>query len=152
MKLVKNLSLAETELKKFFSKLTIVEGKKDKDVLSKLGFSNIITINGQPIFAVVEKAKSQNPESVSILTDFDKEGERQASELARIFQKNQSAINQSIRFKIKHMLNVKKIEEIRYFTKLLYYAEVANLSHDKALNRKLFIQKVARNKKINQKT
>ena len=50
----------------------IVEGKKDKESLMKLGLSNIIVLN-KPLYAVTE---SIDDETVVILTDLDPEGRK----------------------------------------------------------------------------
>ncbi|MEM1657825.1 MAG: hypothetical protein QXK94_02180 [Candidatus Jordarchaeales archaeon] len=55
----------------------IVEGKKDRDSLRKIGFRGpIITISGVKIHEIVERNRGRE---VIILTDFDKEGERLAA-------------------------------------------------------------------------
>lgn len=55
----------------------IVEGKKDRDSLRKIGFKGpIITISGVKVHEIVEKNRGRE---VIILTDFDKEGERLAA-------------------------------------------------------------------------
>ncbi len=54
----------------------IVEGKRDKDSLRKLGFNGpIIMISGSKLHEVAEKSRGQE---VIVLTDFDEEGERLA--------------------------------------------------------------------------
>jgi len=60
------------ELKKS-QKLIIVEGKKDKQALEKLGIKNIITLSKKPIFQIIEDISKKNKEVV-ILTDLDKQG------------------------------------------------------------------------------
>jgi len=60
------------ELKKS-QKLIIVEGKKDKQALEKLGIKNIITLSKKPIFQVIEDISKKTKEVV-ILTDLDRHG------------------------------------------------------------------------------
>lgn len=62
--------------------LIIVEGKKDRMALNELGLKNILYISGKPIYDVVDEALSGNPDSVSILTDYDSEGELIAKNLS----------------------------------------------------------------------
>lgn len=57
------------------NKIIIVEGKKDKEALECLGVSNIITLNKDPIYKVIEEAAKEN-KKVIILTDLDKEGKK----------------------------------------------------------------------------
>jgi 5S rRNA maturation endonuclease (ribonuclease M5) len=53
--------------------LVIVEGKKDRAALQKLGINNIIELNKKPLFQIVEDIANSNDECV-ILTDLDKKG------------------------------------------------------------------------------
>ena len=50
----------------------IVEGRKDKESLQKLGFENIIVLYSKPFFKIIEQLSSE----VVILTDLDQEGRR----------------------------------------------------------------------------
>ena len=47
----------------------IVEGKKDRKPLEKLGFQNIQEISGKPLNEIFEEVAAKNPEYVAILTD-----------------------------------------------------------------------------------
>lgn len=135
------MTLIKKELQNAPSMLAIVEGKKDKNVLSELGFTDILAISGQSISAIVEKIKLRNPESVAILTDFDREGERKANALINILQKNKVLINFSIRRKIKLIFKVKKLEELKFFTKLLDHNSGDMQIHEKELARQKFYRK-----------
>ncbi|MBL7147296.1 MAG: toprim domain-containing protein [Nanoarchaeota archaeon] len=53
--------------------IIIVEGKKDKAALNKLGIKNIIPLNGKPLYKLIEEI-SELKKPVVILTDLDKEG------------------------------------------------------------------------------
>ena len=53
--------------------LIIVEGKKDKAALEKLGLSNIMELSKKPLFQIVEEVANSNDECI-ILTDLDKKG------------------------------------------------------------------------------
>ncbi len=55
------------------NKIVIVEGREDKIALKKLGISNIIQLNKNPMYVVVEECISRG-EDVIILTDLDKKG------------------------------------------------------------------------------
>lgn len=69
-----NFDLEEEIIKlKQSGKLIIVEGKKDKIALEKLGIKNIISLSKKPIFWVIEEISRKN-KGVVILTDLDKHG------------------------------------------------------------------------------
>ena len=53
--------------------LVIVEGKKDKTALQKLGINNVMELSRKALFQIVEEVASSNKECV-ILTDLDKKG------------------------------------------------------------------------------
>ena len=53
--------------------LIIVEGKKDKAALQKLGINNIKELSKKPLFQIVEEIAEHNDECI-ILTDLDREG------------------------------------------------------------------------------
>ena len=54
-------------------KLVIVEGKKDKAALEKLGIKNIFTLSKKPLFHIIEEISGKNKDVV-ILTDLDRHG------------------------------------------------------------------------------
>ncbi len=99
-------------LKENKEKQVIVEGKKDKKVLCLLGFKKIITLN-KGIYETTEKLKENE---VLILTDYDSEGKKIASELNRILQHLGYKIDRETRRKVGFMftrLKIRKIEELR---------------------------------------
>lgn len=82
--------------------LIIVEGKKDKITLQKLGISNIVELSKKPLFQIVEEVSSSNSECI-ILTDLDKEGKQLYSKLNSNLQKNGVKVNNKFReFLFKH--------------------------------------------------
>jgi 5S rRNA maturation endonuclease (ribonuclease M5) len=56
-------------------KLIVVEGKKDRKALEKLGFRNIIELNKKPLFQIIENISMKHKECI-ILTDLDKKGKQ----------------------------------------------------------------------------
>lgn len=54
-------------------KLVIVEGKKDKAALEKLGVKNVLPISRKPLYSFIEGIDA---EEVIILTDLDRTGKR----------------------------------------------------------------------------
>ena len=97
--------------------LVIVEGKKDKTALNKLGIANIIELNKKPIFEIVENIANNEKECI-ILTDLDKEGKKLYGKLNSELQKNGVRINNKFRgFLFKHT-KLRHIEGINtYFDK-----------------------------------
>ncbi len=57
------------------NKTIIVEGKKDKEALNKIGVKKVVTLSKKPVYKVVEDTAKNNKE-VIILTDLDKEGKK----------------------------------------------------------------------------
>lgn len=70
------IKMEKEELQKYINKiknkLIIVEGKKDKLALQKLGLKNIIILN-KPLYKIVEEVKCKE---IVILTDLDKKGKQ----------------------------------------------------------------------------
>jgi len=126
----------QKELKNCVDTPTIVEGKKDKRALQKLGFKKIFDISGKPLTSVVEKIFPE--ESVTILTDFDEDGRKKASSLIKIFQSKGVKINFLVRNRIKNLFKIHKIEEINSFVKKTmedgYYGETCSI-YDKIFDR-----------------
>jgi len=56
-------------------KLIIVEGKKDRIALEKLGIKNIIELSKKPLFQIIEDISHKNKECI-VLTDLDKKGKQ----------------------------------------------------------------------------
>jgi len=91
--------------------LVIVEGKKDKIALNKLGITNITELSRKPLFQIVEEIANSNEECI-ILTDLDKEGKQIYSKLYSDLQKNGVKINNKFReFLFKHT-KLRQIEGI----------------------------------------
>ena len=76
--------------------LIIVEGKKDKLALQKLGINNVVELNKKPLFEIVEDIANSNDECI-ILTDLDKEGKQIYSKLNSNLQKNGVKVNNKFR-------------------------------------------------------
>lgn len=57
------------------SKIIIVEGKKDKEALKKLGIKNIIELSKKPLFQIIEEVADNEKECI-ILTDLDNKGKQ----------------------------------------------------------------------------
>ncbi len=72
---MKNTEELNEELSKLkdSNKLIIVEGKKDRIALEKLGFKNIAELSKKPLFQIIEDISNEHKECI-ILTDLDKKG------------------------------------------------------------------------------
>ena len=80
-------------LKELEDKTLIVEGKRDKKALKSLGLKNIITIEGKPLYKVVEIVSARK--EVVILTDFDKKGREIGKRLRHLLQKHKKQNKES---------------------------------------------------------
>ena len=91
--------------------LIIVEGKKDKIALQKLGLTNIMELNKKPLFQIVEEVSASNEECI-ILTDLDKKGKEIYGKLNSNLQKHGVKVNNKFReFLFKHT-KLRQIEGI----------------------------------------
>ena len=94
--------------------LVIVEGKKDKIALQKLGLSNIVELNKKPLFQIAEEISDSNDECI-ILTDLDKKGNELYGKLNSNLRKNGVKINNKFRdFLFKHT-KLRQIEGINTY-------------------------------------
>ena len=91
--------------------IVIVEGKKDRTALQKLGIKNIVELNKKPLFQIVEDVADSNDECI-ILTDLDREGKQLYSKLNSNLQKNGVKVDNKFRnFLFKHT-KLRQIEGI----------------------------------------
>jgi 5S rRNA maturation endonuclease (ribonuclease M5) len=114
----------------------VVEGKKDKKALSKLGFKKVIDISGKSLHEISDKIKSDGIDRIIILTDFDEEGEIKASQLKKLFIHLKIKVDSFARKRFKS-LKIHKIEELNSFTKIMeddYYGKTCSI-YDKIFNR-----------------
>ena len=122
---------------KINNSVVIVEGKNDKKVFSKLGLSNIFEISGKSYENLLELLLHHKFKFITVLTDFDFEGEKKASRLVQLLVYHGFKINFSARKKLKSISKITKIEELLSLTKLLeddYYGKTCSI-YDKILNR-----------------
>ncbi|MFA6889204.1 MAG: toprim domain-containing protein [Candidatus Woesearchaeota archaeon] len=74
--------------------LILVEGKKDKAALQKLGLTNIVILNGKDIWNRLEGIKAKE---VLILTDFDKQGKKLYYKIAKDLEQLHIKVNKKYR-------------------------------------------------------
>ena len=82
--------------------LVIIEGKKDRKALEKLGIDNVMELSKKPLFQIAEEISNSNNECI-ILTDLDKKGKELYGKLRSDLQKNGVKVNNKFReFLFKH--------------------------------------------------
>ena len=78
----------------------VVEGKRDKQVLEKLGVENVVDLKGRKFHDVAESL-AENYEGVVLLTDLDPEGEAIFQKLGRILENYRLKVDGSFREMLK---------------------------------------------------
>lgn len=91
--------------------LVIVEGKKDRAALEKLGIRNIVELSKKPIFQIVEDIANSNKEC-AILTDLDREGKEIYSKLNSNLQKYGVKVDNRLREFLFRNTKLRQIEGI----------------------------------------
>ena len=94
--------------------LVIVEGKKDKIALEKLGINNITELSKKPLFQVVEEISGFNDECI-ILTDLDKKGKEIYGKLNSNLQKHGVKVNNKFREFLFRHTKLRQIEGINTY-------------------------------------
>lgn len=95
--------------------LLLVEGKKDRKVLERVGLDNIVEISGKQLDKVADIVNEKQSHIV-ILTDYDKEGIKQYKRLKSLLLADGIKINDRLRRDFKRTFLVNKIEElVSYF-------------------------------------
>ena len=94
--------------------LIIVEGKKDKVALQKLGINNIMELSKKPLFQIVEEIANSNDECI-ILTDLDKKGKEIYGKLNSNLQKHGVRINNKFREFLFKYTKLRQIEGINTY-------------------------------------
>jgi len=91
-------------------KAVIVEGIKDKRVLEELGFKNIITLNGKPLFKIIEEL---NCKEIILLVDLDKEGRKLYSKLKSLCNRNGIKVDNRFRNYLFKETKIRQIEGLK---------------------------------------
>ena len=91
--------------------LIIVEGKKDKAALERIGLKNIMELEKKPLFKIVEEVASSNKECI-ILTDLDKKGKELYGKLSHDLQSMGVRINNELRNFLFKKTKLRQIEGI----------------------------------------
>ena len=98
--------------------LVIVEGKKDRNALNKIGIQNIIELNKKPLFQIIEEISDSNDECI-ILTDLDKKGKELYGRLNSDLQRRGVKINNKLREFLFKNTKIRQIEGIKADLKTL---------------------------------
>ena len=98
--------------------LVIVEGKKDRIALKKLGLSNITELSKKPLFQIVEEIANENKEII-ILTDLDKKGKELYGKLSKDFQRYGVRINNELREFLFKNTKIRQIEGLTTYLEAL---------------------------------
>ena len=92
----------------------IVEGKKDREALQKLGIRNIIELSKKPLFHIVEEVSQKNNECI-ILTDLDKKGKEIYGKLNSDLQKHGVKIDNELREFLFKKTKLRQIEGLETY-------------------------------------
>ena len=117
--------------------LVIIEGMRDRQALRRLGIENVFEISGKPLIEIADMLAAQDVKNVTILTDFDRDGEDQESQLTNYLSHSGIKINSFARRRIQTLFKINQIEELSQFTKLMEddYTGKASSIYDKIFNR-----------------
>ncbi len=88
----------------------LVEGKKDKEKLSKLGIKNVVDLKGRRYYDVFEDI-ADHFHRVILLFDLDKHGERIFSKFKNMLEKEGIKTNSEFREYLKNM-DIEEIEDL----------------------------------------
>ncbi len=111
-RLEKALKVIE-ELKELSSEVPIiVEGKRDRDALRKLGIDGKIYTISMPIEELSERVAVTGAREAIILTDYDRTGRTLAGKLKRLLMNEGIRPNFTIRRKLKHLVGFEFVEEL----------------------------------------
>lgn len=93
----------------------IVEGKKDKVALGKIGIhNNVFVLNAKPLFVVAEEI-SKSYDEAAILTDLDREGKKLYGKLNTLLQRQGVRVDNRLRNLLFKSTRLRQIEGIGKF-------------------------------------
>ena len=97
-------------------KLILVEGKKDKLALEKLGIKKIIT-NSKPTYSIIEEIINKGEKECILLFDLDKEGRKLYHKFKNQLQRNGIKIDHEFREFLFRKTKLTQIEGISHYLK-----------------------------------
>ena len=104
-------------LEELKEKKILVEGKKDRRVLEKLGITELLEISGNDYPRILGEINKRGWKEVVVLTDFDDEGRKKFKFLSNFLRINGIKVDVETRKKFKKFFRVGKIEEIKFILK-----------------------------------
>jgi 5S rRNA maturation endonuclease (ribonuclease M5) len=119
----------------------IVEGKRDKEALKKIGIEDVFDISGKSL-EDLDKSLDKDKKYV-ILTDFDREGNEQNKIISNFFEKNKIVFNPRLRRLFKKIFGITKVEEFIKFSRLkedVYHGKISTINY-KVFNRSGILRK-----------
>src|SRR3989338_2118833 len=90
-------------------KLIVVEGKKDRAALQRLGITNVFSLDKKPLFQAVEGISAIS-DKVGLLTDLDNEGKKLYSRLNTDLQRHGVQIDNYFREALFRRTALRQIE------------------------------------------
>ncbi|MDI6825924.1 MAG: toprim domain-containing protein [Candidatus Aenigmarchaeota archaeon] len=108
----------------------IVEGKRDKEALEKLGIEDIFDISGKSL-EELSKILDKNKKYI-ILTDFDSEGNKKNKIISKIFEKNKIVFDPRLRWLFKKIFGITKVEEFIKISRLkedVYHGKISTINY-----------------------
>ncbi|KHO44982.1 MAG: TOPRIM protein [archaeon GW2011_AR3] len=90
-------------------KLIVVEGKKDRAALQRLGITNVFSLDKKPLFQAVEEISAIS-DKVVLLTDLDNEGKKLYSRLNTDLQRHGVQIDNYFREALFRRTALRQIE------------------------------------------
>ena len=115
MDILKDFHL-QLKILKESSKIIVVEGKKDKAALTKLGIKNIIELSKKPLFQIIEEVADNEKECI-ILTDLDKKGKELYGKINSGMQKLGIKVDNKFRNFLYKNTKLRQIEGITTYMK-----------------------------------
>ncbi len=103
------------ELKKIIEEMKedkrkkIVEGKRDKQALNKLGIKQVQTIKTKPLRQITGKEKDKE---VILLTDFDKTGKSRSKKLIKLYKAEGIKTDLKYKKRLGKLHGISEIEEL----------------------------------------
>jgi 5S rRNA maturation endonuclease (ribonuclease M5) len=89
-----------------------VEGKKDREALQKLGFSNILTISGN-LRGSCERLAGHDVDKVYVLSDLDRRGDELAIRARDELGSHSIRADTETRLLLAHMLRIRYFEDAK---------------------------------------
>jgi len=108
----------KSDISRYIGQIILAEGKKDEEILRKVGFSNIILIHEDGV-SLSDRMKSiskliPKKEKVCVLTDFDKKGKMLYFKIKELCNENGIKTDSTLRglILLTGILNIKELDSM----------------------------------------